>query len=98
MFFGGNGVFHFPQWLVKPGLGPEAWRFRRDLGRMKSPILGSSFQWFWAPSQQTEGFMSRSQEGSMRDSWEPEQEGAASCTDKACVLRLSGGFRQEPKV
>ncbi|CAI9624302.1 unnamed protein product [Staurois parvus] len=33
-------VYQFPLWLVKPVLGPVAWRFLRDLGGMKSPILG----------------------------------------------------------
>ncbi|CAI9617809.1 unnamed protein product [Staurois parvus] len=36
-------VYQFPLWLVKPVLGPVAWRFLRDLGGMKSPILGPYF-------------------------------------------------------
>lgn len=34
--------FLFPQWLVKPGLGPGAWRFHRDVGGMN--LLGHGFQ------------------------------------------------------
>ncbi|CAI9543616.1 unnamed protein product [Staurois parvus] len=36
-------VYPFPLWFVKPVLGPVAWRFLRDLGGMKSPILGPHF-------------------------------------------------------
>ncbi|CAI9616267.1 unnamed protein product, partial [Staurois parvus] len=36
-------VYQFPLWLVKPVLGPVAWRFLRDLGGIKSPILGPYF-------------------------------------------------------
>ncbi|CAI9612492.1 unnamed protein product [Staurois parvus] len=36
-------VYQFPLWFVKPVLGPVAWRFLRDLGGMKSPILGPYF-------------------------------------------------------
>ncbi|CAI9586682.1 unnamed protein product [Staurois parvus] len=36
-------VYQFPLWLVKPVLGPVAWRFLRDLGGMKSPILDPYF-------------------------------------------------------
>ncbi|CAI9569129.1 unnamed protein product [Staurois parvus] len=36
-------VYKFPLWFVKPVLGPVAWRFLRDLGGMKSPILGPYF-------------------------------------------------------
>ncbi|CAI9610609.1 unnamed protein product, partial [Staurois parvus] len=32
--------FHFPYLLVRSSLGPGAWRFRSDLGGMKSLILG----------------------------------------------------------
>ncbi|CAI9574591.1 unnamed protein product [Staurois parvus] len=41
-------VYKFPLWFVKPVLGPVAWRFLRDLGGMKSPILGP---YFWESSQ-----------------------------------------------
>ncbi|CAI9588204.1 unnamed protein product, partial [Staurois parvus] len=37
-------VYKFPLWFVKPVLGPVAWRFLRDLGGMKSPILGPYFE------------------------------------------------------
>ncbi|CAI9590526.1 unnamed protein product [Staurois parvus] len=37
-------VYQFPLWFVKPVLGPVAWRFLRDLGGMKSPILGPYFE------------------------------------------------------
>ncbi|CAI9602585.1 unnamed protein product [Staurois parvus] len=36
-------VYPFPLWFVKPVLGPVAWRFLRELGGMKSPILGPYF-------------------------------------------------------
>ncbi|CAI9621921.1 unnamed protein product, partial [Staurois parvus] len=36
-------IYKFPLWFVKPVLGPVAWRFLRDLGGMKSPILGPYF-------------------------------------------------------
>ncbi|CAI9561528.1 unnamed protein product [Staurois parvus] len=36
-------VYQVPLWFVKPVLGPVAWRFLRDLGGMKSPILGPYF-------------------------------------------------------
>ncbi|CAI9590215.1 unnamed protein product [Staurois parvus] len=36
-------VYQFPLWFVKPVLGSVAWRFLRDLGGMKSPILGPYF-------------------------------------------------------
>ncbi|CAI9605921.1 unnamed protein product, partial [Staurois parvus] len=37
-------AYQFPLWFVKPVLGPVAWRFLRDLGGMKSPILGPCFE------------------------------------------------------
>ncbi|CAI9585310.1 unnamed protein product, partial [Staurois parvus] len=37
-------AYQFPLWFVKPVLGPVAWRFLRDLGGMKSPILGPYFE------------------------------------------------------
>ncbi|CAI9603016.1 unnamed protein product, partial [Staurois parvus] len=36
-------AFHFPHLFVRSILGPGAWRFQRDLGGMKSPILGPGF-------------------------------------------------------
>ncbi|CAI9599037.1 unnamed protein product, partial [Staurois parvus] len=36
-------VYQLPLWFVKPVLGPVAWRFLRDLGGVKSPILGPYF-------------------------------------------------------
>ncbi|CAI9580193.1 unnamed protein product [Staurois parvus] len=36
-------IYKFPLWFVKPVLGPVAWRFLRDLGGMKFPILGPYF-------------------------------------------------------
>ncbi|CAI9538475.1 unnamed protein product, partial [Staurois parvus] len=35
--------FHFPHLFVRSILGPGAWRFQSDLGRMKSAILGPGF-------------------------------------------------------
>ncbi|CAI9534632.1 unnamed protein product, partial [Staurois parvus] len=37
-------AYQFPLWFVKLVLGPVAWRFLRDLGGMKSPILGPYFE------------------------------------------------------
>ncbi|CAI9603281.1 unnamed protein product, partial [Staurois parvus] len=37
-------VYQFPLWFVKAVLGPVVWRFLRDLGGMKSPILGPCFE------------------------------------------------------
>ncbi|CAI9537410.1 unnamed protein product [Staurois parvus] len=37
-------VYWFPLWFVKPVLGPVAWRFLRDLGGIKSPVLGPCFE------------------------------------------------------
>ncbi|CAI9548230.1 unnamed protein product, partial [Staurois parvus] len=36
-------AFHFPPSFVRSVLGSGAWRFQRDLGGMKSPILGPGF-------------------------------------------------------
>ncbi|CAI9553836.1 unnamed protein product, partial [Staurois parvus] len=36
-------AFHFPPLFVRSVLGSGAWRFQRDLGGMKSPILGPGF-------------------------------------------------------
>ncbi|CAI9558397.1 unnamed protein product, partial [Staurois parvus] len=36
-------AFHFPPLFVRSILGSGAWRFQRDLGGMKSPILGPGF-------------------------------------------------------
>ncbi|CAI9621880.1 unnamed protein product, partial [Staurois parvus] len=35
-----KAAFHFPLLFVRSILGSGAWRFQRDLGGMKSPILG----------------------------------------------------------
>ncbi|CAI9559127.1 unnamed protein product, partial [Staurois parvus] len=37
-----KAAFHFPL-FVRSVLGSGAWRFQRDLGGMKSPILGPGF-------------------------------------------------------
>ncbi|CAI9565695.1 unnamed protein product, partial [Staurois parvus] len=36
-------AFHLPPLFVRSVLGSGAWRFQRDLGGMKSPILGPGF-------------------------------------------------------
>ncbi|CAI9561636.1 unnamed protein product, partial [Staurois parvus] len=36
-------AFHFPPLFVRSVLGSGAWRFQRDLGGMKSPILAPGF-------------------------------------------------------
>ncbi|CAI9623552.1 unnamed protein product, partial [Staurois parvus] len=36
-------TFRFPHFSLSPFLGSGAWRFQRDLGGMKSPILGPGF-------------------------------------------------------
>ncbi|CAI9574210.1 unnamed protein product, partial [Staurois parvus] len=36
-------AFRFPRLFIKSVLGSGAWRFQRDLGGMKSPILGPGF-------------------------------------------------------
>ncbi|CAI9608716.1 unnamed protein product, partial [Staurois parvus] len=36
-------AFRFPHLFLKSVLGSGAWRFQRDLGGMKSPILGPGF-------------------------------------------------------
>ncbi|CAI9551683.1 unnamed protein product, partial [Staurois parvus] len=36
-------AFHIPPLFVRSVLGAGAWRFRSDLGGMKSPILGPGF-------------------------------------------------------
>ncbi|CAI9571591.1 unnamed protein product, partial [Staurois parvus] len=36
-------AFHLPPLFVRSVLGAGAWRFQRDLGGMKSPILGPCF-------------------------------------------------------
>ncbi|CAI9573859.1 unnamed protein product [Staurois parvus] len=40
-----DGAFHLPPFVfvVRSVLGSGAWRFQRDLGGMKSPILGPGF-------------------------------------------------------
>ncbi|CAI9542916.1 unnamed protein product, partial [Staurois parvus] len=36
-------AFHLPPLFARSVLGAGAWRFQRDLGGMKSPILGPGF-------------------------------------------------------
>ncbi|CAI9573304.1 unnamed protein product, partial [Staurois parvus] len=43
MYCRGNWLFRFPHLFIKSVLGSGAWRFQRDLGGMKSPILGPGF-------------------------------------------------------